>query len=75
MAAVEEETENEAIAAAAKAATRVYAEQRHIQADELSNLVEKALHASGGPFRLQFDDGSSLYLSTAEGILTATVSR
>jgi hypothetical protein len=36
--------------------------------------VEQALDGAGEPFRLTFDDGSSLYLSTSEGILTATVS-
>jgi len=75
MAAVEEETENEAIADAAKAAKRAYAEQRSIRAGELSALVEKALDDSGESFRLEFDDGSNLYLSTKGGILTATVSK
>ena len=75
MAAVEEETENEAIADAAKAAKRTYAEQRNVRAEELSTLVEKALDDSGESFRLEFDDGSNLYLSTKGGILTATVSK
>jgi hypothetical protein len=75
MAAVEEETENEAIADAAKAAKRIYAEERNVRAEELSTLVEKALADSGESFRLEFDDGSNLYLSTKGGILTATVSK
>jgi hypothetical protein len=74
MAAVEEETENEAIAEAAKAATNIYAEERLVRAEELSNLVEKALSGTAGSFRLKFEDGSNLYLSTSGGILTATVS-
>jgi hypothetical protein len=75
MAAVEEETESEAIAAAASAATQIKVEQRAVSAKELSDLVEKALDEGGGPFRLQFDDGSNLFLSTNDGILTATVSK
>lgn len=75
MAAVEEETENEAIAAAAQAATQIYVEQRLVPADKLSELVEKALDDGGGPFRLKFDDGSNLYLSSNGGTLTATVSQ
>jgi hypothetical protein len=75
MAAVEEETENEAIADAAKGAKRTYAEERNVRAEELSALVEKALEDSGESFRLEFDDGSNLYLSTKGGILTATVSK
>jgi hypothetical protein len=75
MAAVEEETESEAIAAAARAAAEIYVEQRVVPAQDLSELVEKALDDSGGPFRLKFDDGSNLYLSTSGGTLTATVSK
>lgn len=75
MAAVEEETESEAIAAAAGAAAEIYVEQRAVPAEQLSELVEKALDDGGGPFRLKFGDGSSLYLSTSGGILTATVSK
>ena len=75
MAAVEEETESEAIAAAARAAAEIYVEQRVVPAQDLSELVEKALDDSGGPFRLEFDDGSNLYLSTSGGTLTATVSK
>ena len=75
MAAVEEETESEAIAAAATAATQINVEQRAVPAKELSDLVEKALNEGGGPFRLQFEDGSNLYLSTDDGTLTATVSK
>lgn len=75
MAAVEEETENEAIAAAARAATQIHVDRRLIPADKLSELVEKALDDGGGPFRLKFDDGSQLYLSSSAGALTATVSK
>ena len=49
-------------------------EQRLVRAEELNTLVEKALDGSGESFRLKFDDGSDLYLSTSGGILTATVS-
>jgi hypothetical protein len=75
MAAVEDETESEAIADAAKAAKNVYAGERAVRADELTTLVEKALDGSGESFRLKFDDDSNLYLSTKSGILTATVSK
>jgi hypothetical protein len=75
MAAVEDETENEVIADTAKAASHIYVEQRLVRAEELSTLVEKALDGSGESFRLKFDDGSNLYLSTKSGILTATVSK
>jgi hypothetical protein len=75
MAAVEEETESEAIAAAAKEATQINVEQRPVPAEKLSEMVEKALDDGGGPFRLQFGDGSNLYLSTSGGTLTATVSK
>ncbi len=75
MAAVEDETENEAIADAVKVATNIYVEQRLVRAEELSTLVEKALDGSGESFRLMFDDGSNLYLSTSGGILKATVSK
>jgi hypothetical protein len=37
--------------------------------------VENALDGTGESFRLKFDDDSTLYLSTREGILTATVSK
>jgi GDP-D-mannose dehydratase len=75
MAAVEDETENEAMADAAKVATQIYVDQRLVRPAELSTLVEKALDGSGESFRLKFDDGSDLYLSTSGGILTATVSK
>ena len=42
MASVEDETENEAIADAAKAASHIYVEQRLVRSEELSTLVEKA---------------------------------
>jgi homoserine acetyltransferase len=74
MSSVEEETETEAIAAAAKAAKEISVE-RVVRPDELIALVEKALDGAGEPFRLTFDDGSYLYLSTKQGILTATVSK
>lgn len=75
MAAVEDETENEAIADAAKAAKHIYADERSVRAEDLSTLVEKALDNSSESFRLEFADGSNLYLSTKGGILTATVSK
>jgi hypothetical protein len=74
MSSVEDETESEAIAAAAKAARSISVE-RVVRPEELSTLVEKALDGSGEPFRLTFDDDSCLYLSTKQGILTATVSK
>lgn len=74
MAAVEEETEDEAIAEAAKAAQNISVEQAVRPAD-LSSLVEKALDGGGEPFRLKFDDGSILYLTTSDGALKATVSK
>ena len=74
MSSVEDETEKEALAAAAKAARRISVE-RIVRPEELSALVEKALDGSGEPFRLTFDDDSSLYLTTKEGIITATVSK
>jgi DNA-binding NarL/FixJ family response regulator len=73
MSSVEEETETQAIVDAAKASARIYVE-RVVRPEELSNLVEKALDGSGESFRLRFDDDSTLFLSTREGILTATVS-
>jgi hypothetical protein len=74
MSAVEDETEDEAIADAAKAARQITIERR-VRPEELSGLVEKALDGGGEPFRLRFDDGSTLYLTTAEGTLKATVSK
>jgi hypothetical protein len=74
MSSVEEETEAQAIADAAKASARIYVE-RVVRPEELSKLVEKALDGGGESFRLKFDDDSTLYLSTREGILTATVSK
>jgi hypothetical protein len=74
MSSVEDETEKEAIAAAAKAARKISVE-RAVRPEELSALVQKALDSSGEPFRLTFDDDSCLYLTTKEGILTATVSK
>jgi DNA-binding NarL/FixJ family response regulator len=74
MSSVEEETETEAIVDAAKASARIYIE-RVVRPEELSKLVEKALDGSGESFRLKFDDDSTLYLSTRERILTATVSK
>ena len=66
---------SEALAAAAKEATRIDVEQRVVPAEKLSEMVEKALDDGGGPFRLQFGDGSNLYLSTSGGTLTATVEK
>jgi hypothetical protein len=74
MSSVQEQTEIPAIADAARAATHIYYAEKLIRPEELSDLVEQALDGAGEPFRLTFDDGSSLYLSTSEGILTATVS-
>jgi hypothetical protein len=74
MSSVEEETEAQAIADAAKASSRIYVE-RAVRPEELSKLVENALDGTGESFRLKFDDDSTLYLSTREGILTATVSK
>ena len=75
MAAIEDETETEAIADAAQAAKNIQADKRTVGAEELSALVEKALDGSGDGFRLNFDDGSTLFLTTKGGILTATVSK
>jgi DNA-binding NarL/FixJ family response regulator len=74
MSALEDETEDEAIADASKAAARIYVE-RAVRPQELSQLVEQALDGKGERFRLNFDDGSDLYLTTTGGILTATVSK
>lgn len=74
MSSVEEETETQSIAEAAKASARIYVE-RAVRPEELNKLVEQALDGSGESFRLKFDDDSTLYLSTREGILTATVSK
>jgi hypothetical protein len=75
MSAVQEQTETEAIADAARAAKHIYQAKQLVRPEELSNLVEKALDGAGEPFRLTFDDDSSLYLTTSEGVLTATVSK
>jgi hypothetical protein len=74
MSSVEEETESEALADAAKAAARIYVE-RLVRPEELTKMVEKALDGREERFRLSFDDNSNLYLSTSGGILTATVSK
>jgi hypothetical protein len=75
MSAVQEQTESEAIADAARAAKHIYYAKQLVRPEELSTLVEQALDGAGEPFRLTFDDGSSLYLTTSEGMLTATVSK
>jgi hypothetical protein len=75
MSSVEEQTESPAIADAARAATKIFYGEKLIRPEELSALVEQALDGAGQPFRLTFDDGSSLYLTTSEGMLTATVSK
>lgn len=75
MSAVEDETESEAIAAAAKAAQGIRVAERTIRPEDLSAQVEKALDGAGERFQLKFDDGSELFLSTTGGILTATVSK
>lgn len=74
LAALEEETEDEAIADAAGAARSITVE-RSVRPEELNSLVEKALDGGGEPFRLRFDDGSVLYLTTSDGSLKATVSK
>ena len=75
MSAVEDETESEAIAEAAKAAQRIRVGERIVRPEDLSTQVEKALDGAGERFQLKFDDGSELFLATAGGILTATVSK
>lgn len=75
MSAVEDETESEAIAAAAKAAQQIRVAERIVRPEDLSTRVEKALEGPGERFHMKFDDGSDLYLSTTGGILTATVSK
>ena len=74
MSAVEDETEGEVIAEAAKAAKQIIAD-RSVRPEELSARVEKALDGAGESFRLRFDDGSVLTLTTSSGSLTATVSK
>ena len=75
MAAIEDETETQAIADAANSAKDIrVSEQGVVKAEELSGLVEKTLEGSGETFCLRFDDDSNLYLSTKGGILTVTVS-
>ena len=75
MSSIQEQTESEAIADAARAATHIYYSKQPVQPEELSTLVGQALDGAGEPFVLTFDDDSSLYLTTSEGILTATVSK
>jgi hypothetical protein len=75
MSAVEEQTESPAIDDAARAATSIYRAEKLVHPEQLSTLVDQALDGAGEPFRLAFDDGSFLYLTTNEGILTATVSK
>ena len=75
MSSVQEQTESPVIADAARAATHIYYAERLVRPEELSTLVEQALDGAGEAFRLTFDDGSSLYLTTSDGMLTATVSK
>ena len=75
MSSVQEQTESEAIADAARAATHIYYAKQLVRPEELSTLVGQALDGLGEPFVLTFDDDSSLYLTTSEGIFTATVSK
>jgi hypothetical protein len=75
MSSIQEQTETPTIADAAKAATKVYYAGKVIRPEELGTLLGQALDGAGQPFRLTFDDGSNLYLTTSEGILTATVSK
>ena len=75
MSAVEDETESEAIAEAAKAANHICVDEKVVRPADLSKRVEQALDGAGERFHLKFDDGSELYLATTGGILTATVSK
>lgn len=75
MSAVEEETDSQVIAEAARAARHIDADERSVRPEDLSTRVEKALDGAAELFHLKFDDGSDLYLSTTGGILTATVSK
>ena len=75
MSSLQEQTESEALAAAARAATHIYYDKQPIRPEELSDMVGQALDGAGEPFILRFDDDSSLYLTTSDGILTATVSK
>lgn len=74
MSAVEDETDKEAIADAAKAAQHICV-KRLVRPEDLSTQVEQALDGAGESFHLKFDDGSDLYISTSSGILMATVSK
>jgi hypothetical protein len=75
MSSIQEQTETPTVADAARAATNIYRAEKLIRPEELDTLLGQALDGAGEPFRLTFDDGSSLYLTTSEGILTATVSK
>jgi hypothetical protein len=75
MSSLQEQIEAPTVADAARAATKIYQAEKPVRPDELSALLDKALDGAGEPFRLTFDDGSCLYLTTSEGILTATVSK
>lgn len=75
MSSIQEQTESPVIADAARAATHIYCGEKLVRPEELISLVGQALEGAGEPFRLTFDDDSSLYLSTNAGILTATVSK
>jgi hypothetical protein len=75
LSSIQEQTENEAIADAARAATHIYRAEQLVRPAELSALVGQALEGAGEPFVLTFDDDSTLYLTTSEGIFTATVSK
>jgi hypothetical protein len=75
MSSVQEQTESPVIADAARAATHIYYAKQLVRPEELSTLVGQALDGAGEPFRLTFDDDSTLYLTTSDGILTATVSK
>jgi len=75
MSAVQEQTDGEAIADAARDATHIHYAKHLVRPEELRTLVGQALDGAGEPFRLTFDDGSTLYLTTSEGMLTATVSK
>jgi hypothetical protein len=75
MSSVQERTESQAFADAARAAKHIYYAKKLVRPEELGTLVGQALDGAGEPFRLTFDDDSSLFLTTSNGILIATVSK
>ena len=73
--AIEDRTLSPVLAETARTATHIYYAEKLIRPEELGILLDQALGGSGEPFRLTFDDGSSLFLTTSEGLLTVTVSK